>query len=250
MDKSKLKKKYIEVLKAVTEDVFMIGEDKYSGVFLPFHFEEFENAPHRIMVIGRETAGWNSKNKKNTLSHIIQHNKNNSLEKVIDEAESRYSWHLKDSPNGVLKTKHTSHFQRYYCKIAEELGLKPEAMIYGNLFAWDYNGVSPLTRPESERSKITDISVALLTEQIKFFKPEFIIFATGCTKIDSIIKRLFNESFEGYTTTSVDPKKLWEFKAANALCFRVAHPRALSQVHIKSRMAVINRIKESVSVSS
>lgn len=250
MDKNKLKQKYIDVLKTVTEDTFTFGDDKYSGVFLPFHFEEFEAAPHRVMVIGRETAGWNSKNKKNTLGRIIQHNKSNSLEKVIDEAEGRYSWHFKDSPNGVSKTKHTSHFQRYYYKIATELGLTPESMIYGNLFAWDYNGVCPLTRPESERSKIIGISVALLSEQIKFFKPEFIIFATGCRKIDSIIKRLFKEFFDGHTTTFVEPKKLWEFKAANALCFRVAHPRALNQDHIKSRIAVINRIKESIPVGS
>lgn len=250
MDKCELKQKYIEILKAITEDSFTFSDDKYSGVFLPFHFEEFQSAPHRIMVIGRETAGWNSKNKKNSLRHIIQNNKNSSLYIVVDEAESRYSWHLKDSPNGILKTKHTSHFQRYYLKIARELDIKPEAMIYGNLFAWDYNGVSPLTRPKFELSKITDVSVALLAEQISFFKPDFIIFATGCAKIDSIIKRLFKDSFGGHTTKHVEPKKLWVFEAANALCFRVAHPRALSQDHINSRMAVISRIKESLSVSS
>lgn len=250
MDKTELKQKYLEILRTVTEEDFTFSDDKYSGVFLPFHFDGFQAAPHRIMVVGRETAGWNSKNRKNTLSHIIKNNLNNSLDSVIDEAESRYSWHLKDSPSGTVKTKHTSHFQRYYYKIALELGLKPEAMIYGNLFAWDYNGVSPLTRPNVELSKIVDISIALLAEQIKFFKPNFIIFATGCNKIDSIIKRLFNESFQGYTTESVDPKKLWEFNAANALCFRVAHPRALSKDHVDSRMKVISRIKESISVRS
>lgn len=236
MDKDALKKRYHEILQAVTHERFNFENDKYSGVFLPMHFEEYINSKPKIMVVGRETAGWNTDNEKNTLQRIIHKNKSGLLYEILAESLKRYGSHLSDS--------HKSHFKRYYCKIARELGVAPEGMIYANLLAWDYNNVSPFTRPEPERSKIISISIELLAEQIKFFKPNYIVFATGYRMVDPIIKRMFLDYFGGHETTSVIPKKIWEFKAGNATCFRIAHPRAQKGNQAEYRIEVIEKIKQ------
>ena len=242
MDIEELKQNYHEVLSKINAVDFAFEEDKYSGVFLPFQFEAYKHAKPKVMIIGRETASWNTENNKNTLQRIIDKNAENSLNDIIDEALCRYKWHLKTGPDGELRKKHKSDFQRYYSEVAKKLNLSSDAMIYSNLFAWDYNKKSPLTRPSCELSKIIEISLELLAIQIRFFDPEYIVFATGCRKIDRIIKQLFKVHFNGHTTQYVNPKKLWAFKAAKKQCFRIAHPRALYG-HYKFRQQLIEILK-------
>tara|TARA_R110001592_G_scaffold66617_1_gene204533 strand:+ start:8679 stop:9434 length:756 start_codon:yes stop_codon:yes gene_type:complete len=239
-----LKESYHKTLSKVNSEDFEFIEDKYSGVFLPYYFEEYEEANPKIMIVGRETSGWNTNNNKNTLKRIIDKNANNSLNDIIEESLSRYSWHLRNSPDGKIKTKHSSKFQHYYNKVSKELNISPKSMIYANLFAWDYNKKSPLERSDVELQKITDISLELLATQIKFFKPNYIIFATGYSRVDPLIKKLFEIHFDGHETIRVNPKKIWEFKAANTKCFRIAHPRA-QHGHAAYRKEVIEIIKKS-----
>jgi len=238
-----LKKEYFEILSEVNSQEYGFENDKYSGVFLPIHFDAYLESNPRIMIVGRETAGWNTNNNKNTLYRITEKNKNNLLNEIIDESIERYSWHLRKSQNGPIKTKHKSHFQRYYFNVSKALDLRPDGMIYANLFAWDYNKKSPLERPDEELSKITDISLRLLSAQIKLFKPEYIIFATGYRNVDPIIKSLFKKHFKGHKSVRINPKKLWEFRAAEATCFRIAHPRA-QHGHAVYRKEVIDKIKD------
>ncbi|WP_019895109.1 hypothetical protein [Hydrogenovibrio halophilus] len=57
-----LKQAYLDVLSSFDVNPLPpISEDHYSGVFLPEPFEPYLSAPLKIMVVGRETAGWNSK---------------------------------------------------------------------------------------------------------------------------------------------------------------------------------------------
>lgn len=127
-------------------------------------------------------------------------------------------------------------------RLAKELNVDPKSIIYANVFAWDYNKKSPITRPKNELEEITSISKELLAIQIKHFKPDVVIFAAGFSGIDSVIKQLFNEKFGGYRNTEVISRKFWEFEAANAICFRIAHPRA-THGHGEFRDKVIHRIK-------
>ena len=249
MEVEELKSQYLKVLSKIDSENFEFTDDKYSGVFLPYHFEEYVNIKPKIMIIGRETAGWNTNNKKNTLKRIVDKNSDGLLSEVIDESFSRYSWHLKTGVSGKNRKKHKSKFQHYYNKVSKELRIPPDAMIYSNLFAWDYDGKSPLTRPETELNKIVDISLELLALQIEFFNPEFLIFATGYSKIDPLIKKLFEVHFDGYKTQSVIPKKKWNFIAANRQCFRIAHPRA-QHGHAKYRAEVIDDIKKCIQLVS
>ncbi|MGV0035903.1 MAG: hypothetical protein ACNYPE_13420 [Candidatus Azotimanducaceae bacterium WSBS_2022_MAG_OTU7] len=175
------------------------------------------------------------------MQRIALANERGDLDSIIEESFHRYKWHLKDKAEGKVLTKTSSHLKRYYLKVAKELGLPPEGMIYSNLLSWDYAKKGPLKKlPEADREKLIELSIELMSIQIKTFKPDYIIFATGVTG-DGVIKRLFNNHFSGHTKVSVNPRKLWEFKASDSTCFRIAHPR-YQNGHAEFRQEVIDRI--------
>uniref|UniRef100_UPI003326BD69 hypothetical protein n=1 Tax=Pseudoalteromonas sp. D48-MNA-CIBAN-0056 TaxID=3140417 RepID=UPI003326BD69 len=164
---------------------------------------------------------------------------------LLCEATGRYKKHLPVSKEGKVITKTRSRFKQYFFRLAKELDVSPKSIVYGNIFAWDYDKKSPRTRPKNELEEVTSISKKLLAAQIKHFQPDVVIFAAGFVGIDPIIKQLFNENFSGYKNKEVISGKFWEFEAGNATCFRIAHPRA-THGHGKFRDQVIQRIKARV----
>lgn len=237
-----LKNEYERVLKGINPSAFDFKNDKYSGVFLPFIFDNYETAKIKVMLVGRETAGWNTDNKKNTIDRIITANKSLTTNEIINEAFHKYKSHIKTNKNGSFITKSKSRFKQFYFRLAKDLGLSPDQLIYSNIFAWDYNKKTPLSRKGVEFEEICNISKELLAIQIKTLRPDVIVFATGRNHIDDIIKDLFNTHLAGYTTTSVVKGRLWEFKGAEAHCFRIAHPRA-THGHSQYKTKVIEAIK-------
>ncbi|WP_130830778.1 hypothetical protein [[Erwinia] mediterraneensis] len=235
-------KAYTQILKGLNAQSFDLKEDKYSGVFLPFPFEEYWHSPIKIMLVGRETAGWNTLNGKNTLLRALGLVANVTVEDVVEEALTRYSQHIAVKTDGTLNLKSRSRFRQYHFRLARELSIPPQAIVYANLFAWDYDRQTPLIRPHTEREEIISVSLRLLQAQIYHLKPDFVIFASGARRTDYVIKRLFDDHPNGYKTVSVTPGKLWEFKAGNITCFRIAHPRAM-RGHQEYRDKVIARIK-------
>ncbi|WP_225084727.1 hypothetical protein U1R68_10215 [Pectobacterium colocasium] len=234
-----LVKAYIQILKGLNARSFNLQEDKYSGVFLPAPSDEYWRSTVKIMLIGRETAGWNTLNGKNTISRVLGLIPNVTTEQVVEEAITRYRKHLTET----LNLKSRSRFIQYHFRLASELNIAPQAILYANLLAWDYNGQTPLLRPHEELQQVISTSLSLLAAQINHLKPDFIIFASGARRTDYIIKRLLTEYLDGYETLSVTSGRLWEFKAGNAICFRIAHPRA-TYGHQKFREMVIKRIKD------
>lgn len=55
---------YATILSDLKISSFNLEEDKYSGVFLPVPFDEYWSSSIKIMLVGRETAGWNTDNNK------------------------------------------------------------------------------------------------------------------------------------------------------------------------------------------
>lgn len=212
-----LKNTYAKILKSMNTELFNPDEDKYSGVFLASSSAEYKAAKTKVMIVGRETANWNTNNGLNTIKHVADNK--DSIETIISKSLDRYGKHFDD------KGSRGRGFKPFFFRCAKELNIEPESLIYANFFAWDYNGRNPLARrPKKEQDEIKSISAQLLSAQIEHFKPDFIIF-TGIT-ITGAIKGFFNTYFDGYETTNVIPKKLWEFNAAGATCFRIAHPGA------------------------
>lgn len=246
MELSQLKSNYEGVLSSITSSEFILGKDLYSGVFLAQPFDEYWLSDKRVMIVGRETAGWNTKNKLNTISRIVEANASNSLSSVISESFERYSWHLLDKKGGIIRKKSSSWFQRFYADVAKRLDLDPRALIYQNLFAWDFNGKSPVNRGMSEFNTIQNLSIRLISESIKYSKPDIIIFAAGCNKNnDQTIKNMCNDYFNGFNSLEVISGKYWRFEFNGIECIRIAHPRAQSHEHPlyreKSMQAVVEK---------
>ena len=239
-----LKQEYSRILQGLRIDRFNLAEDKYSGVFLPEPFEEYWSSKVKVILVGRETAGWNTDTTEpqNTIKRAAGLS-GAAVSQVIEKSLQRYRKHLRFDGDKVIKTSR-SRFKQYYFRLARELGLDPRALIYANLFAWDYNKKSPRKRPASEFDEIVTISQQLLAAQIRQLKPDYIVFAAGVKGVDGVIRGLFEEHFGGYQTATdkLIPGKLWEFNAANATCFRIAHPRA-GYGHQEYKTEVINRIK-------
>lgn len=238
-----LRENYITILQEMNASSFNLEEDKYSGVFLPVPFDQYWDSPVKIMLIGRETSGWNTQNNKNTISRSMGLLPGISTELAVDEAIARYQQHMVGKDREKLNLKSRSRFKQYFFRLAKKLNIAPQAIVYANLLAWDYDRKTPLTRPDKELQQVITTSLQLLAAQIGYLKPDFIIFASGATRTDRIIKQLLTDHLGGYETSSVIPKQLWEFKAANAVCFRIAHPRAMGE-HKKHRGSVIERIKQ------
>ncbi|WP_220488828.1 hypothetical protein [Pseudoalteromonas sp. SR43-3] len=237
--------KYEKILNTLNIAAFDLNEDKYSGVFLPVPFAEYWHAPLKVMLIGRETAGWNKNtaHPKNTIQRVASFSKDGNISALVSEAVERYKKHLPLNRNGSVNTKSRSRFKQYFFKLAKDLNIQPKAIVYSNLFAWDYDTKSPKTRPKIELNEIASLSKQLLSAQIEYLQPDVIVFAAGLTGIDPIIRELFEENFGGYDNLDIIPRKYWRFTAANATCFRIAHPRATSG-HSKFRDKVIQHIKE------
>ncbi|QQN49104.1 hypothetical protein [Stutzerimonas balearica] len=236
---------YATILSDLKISSFNLEEDKYSGVFLPVPFDEYWSSSIKIMLVGRETAGWNTDNNKNTINRVAEFVEKDKVFELLCEATGRYKKHLPVSKGGEVITKTRSRFKQYFFRLAKEIDVSPKSIVYGNMFAWDYNKKSPKIRPENELEEITSISKKLLASQIKHFQPDVVIFVAGFVGIDPIIKQLFNENFSGYKNKEVVSGKYWEFEAGNATCFRIAHPRA-THGHGEFRDKVIQRIKARV----
>lgn len=232
---------YKKILLGISVQSFNLTEDKYSGVFLPIPFDEYWSCPVKIMLVGRETAGWNTLNGKNKISRVLGLIPGVDIGQVTEEAIARYKLHLSVKNDGTPNFKSRSRFMQYYLRLARELNIPPKAIVYANLLAWDYDGLTPLTRPKNEVQEIISASLKLLEVQVKYLEPDVIIFASGVQRTDYITKQLLTK-LGGYETSFVAPGKLWEFKINNTVCFRIAHPRAM-QDHQKYRNNVIERIK-------
>lgn len=233
-----LKSHYATVLSKINFEQFAPDEDHYSGVFLSKASDSYFASKTKVMLIGRETAGWNTNNNCGTMNRLRKFCENDKVDNVVNESLTRYSRHLDSLVSNVDKPQR-SHFRRFHNQISKHYGIAPDALIYSNLLAWDYKKSSPLKRPISERNEIISTSIKLLSAQINAYQPDTIIFATGYS-VDKIIKKLFAEEFDGCQTHHVLPKKLWQFSAAGAKCFRIAHPRAMSNGHPEVRQHLLN----------
>ncbi|MDV6316460.1 hypothetical protein [Idiomarina sp. HP20-50] len=271
VNNSLLIESYKAVLSSIRSTDFILGQDLYSGVFLSKPFEHYEASKKKVMVVGRETAGWNTagwntETKKNTISAIVKANEEGDLQDVIDESLFRYSWHLRDHPDGPVRTKSKSTFQRFYLKVAKSLELDPHALIYQNLYAWDFNGRSPLSRKDSEFKFIQRCSAELLAASIKYNRPDAIIFAVGCTTandqtIKMVCKLLAGDNhgggestdlvdYKNYETKELVKRRYWHFQSDGIDCIRISHPRPQGGEFEKYRTKAINTLVEKFSSRS
>lgn len=81
---------YATILSDLKISSFNLEEDKYSGVFLPVPFDEYWSSSIKIMLVGRETAGWNTDNNKNTINRVAEFVEKDKVFELLCEATGRY----------------------------------------------------------------------------------------------------------------------------------------------------------------
>lgn len=249
MSTNSLADSYKKILSSITSTDFINGQDLYSGVFLSQPFRQYYHSPVKLMLVGRETAGWNTKNSKHTMARIADANRNGNLDDIIDESFDRFSWHLLDEKGGSLKTTSTSWFKRFHLALAKTLNIDPHAILYQNLYAWDFNGLSPAKRDKSEFAIIQEYSAQLLAASIQHNQPDIILFAVGCNATnDKTIRRvceiLTDGSNETYKTKDLVKRRFWHFQANGIDCIRIAHPRRQDKIFVPYREKAIKKIME------
>jgi hypothetical protein len=249
MSSTSLAERYQKILSSITSTDFIKGQDLYSGVFLSKPFEQYHVSPVKLMLVGRETAGWNTKSGKNTIGRIVKANQSGNLDTIIDESFERFSWHLLDKKDGSIEKTTTSSFKRFHLNLAITLKIDPHAVLYQNLYAWDCNERSPVERDKSEFAIIQEYSAQLLAASIQHNQPDIILFAVGCNATnDQTIKRvceiLADGSNETYKTEDLEKRRYWHFLVKGMDCFRISHPRRQDEIFVQYREKAIEKIME------
>ena len=65
------------------------------------------------MLVGRETAGWNTLNGKNTISRVLGLIPDVTIGQVVEEAVDRYRKHLPVQNYGTANLKSRSRFTQF-----------------------------------------------------------------------------------------------------------------------------------------
>ncbi|MCV5934527.1 hypothetical protein OFO87_30875, partial [Escherichia coli] len=82
-----------------------------------------------------------------------------TIGQVVEEAVDRYRKHLPVQNYGTTNLKSRSRFTQYHFRLARELNILPQAIVYGNLVAWDYEGLPPLNGSQNEVEGVVLVSV-------------------------------------------------------------------------------------------
>lgn len=132
-----------------------------SNILLGFVPESYEQAEHKILIVGRETRGW--------LSGKI-FNYDNEQEIISSTASSQRHF------NHMLSTKRSKFsFFGFVKNIAKKTGEK--GLLWTNIFAVDYKETNPRNNPLFKTIK--QLSAELLNAQIDILKPDFVLFSNG-----------------------------------------------------------------------
>lgn len=243
---SRLNDSYAAILNDFRIEGLSSEDDRFSGVFFTYPSETYENSRFKLMLVGRETAGWNTDNGLGGLNRLQSSVLAGDVSSILREAETRYRKHISSIASGKLRA---SSFCRFFSKLDEDCGEGNKSIVYANLFAWDYKKSYPLDGPDGAADAIRTVSAKLLAAQIELCKPDAIVFATG-TKVgaDAQIKLTMNDHLGGYTTdkNALIPKRLWPF-TLNSMpatkCYRIAHPRAQGTEFQAARDKVLAELK-------
>lgn len=240
MEKQQLAARYLDILSSL--DTALLDKfrpdagshAKLSGLFLPSVPPNIQQARHRVMVVGAETAGWKVLNKDERFT---------DLPAYIEKAMNRHQYMFESGLNKEKSRGFT--FFNFLRSAAKQCGT--DGLIYTNLFCFDWKGGSPIGSPYFDTIK--RYSEQLLKAQIDFFKPDIIIFANGISSASH--RREFfpikgdgqvcRNSKDYYSQYKITKHHLWEFTLHDKIrCLRIHHPSAFSKKAQEARKFIIS----------
>ncbi len=210
-----LQRRYAEILSKSEHQALLkeiSGNPKFSRLHLSFVPDNYEQAAHKILIIGRETRGWSYK----------LPNQQYDLEGVLASMQASQKHFLK------LVTRNSNLRGRSFFNFVRNVGKRSgfDGLIWANIFALDYEESHPKRLPLYPA--ITKLSGELLNALIDVMQPEIILFVTGGDGVEARRECFPNIRYSGEDTDGI-PKHLLErfyFENSDVLCYRAPHPSA------------------------
>ena len=199
----------------------LLSNSNLSKIHLGFVPDDFKKKKHRILIVGRETRGWE-------LKHLKKYDQS-SVDQLM--SLSKY-WVKRNLEKSDLVNKRGRCFFNFFRKVSQE---NPNASIlWANIFCVSYKKSNPSKiDTKSVFANIKKISESLLKAQIEILQPNIIIFASGLDNQAIIARRdYFKDGLKPSGKSAVsglDKKYLEQFYFSGnydegILCYRTVHP--------------------------
>lgn len=211
---------------------------KLSGLFLPGTSSAYHRAPLKILVVGRETRGWNV---------LKGDDRFEGLEAYISKAMAKQQDHLVKFISEPRDRGES--FFNLLRDLANDHG--PQAIAWSNLFSFAWNKKSPMRWKHF--SELLKISERLLKIQISVLQPDIIIFASGASSA-RYRQRYFPHKGElsvcselgDFCTYGIPLNQLWRFKLHQRIqCYRIQHPSSISASSRAARRLLLEHLRGS-----
>lgn len=233
---------YREVLARVPQHWFDRSQShetefaKLSGLFLPGTSPAYQDAPLRILVVGRETRRWDV---------LKGDDQFESLDTYIGKAMATQQGHLSEY---IAKPRDRGEsFFNLLRNLANDHG--PQSIAWANLFSFAWNKKSPVGWKHF--AELLQISEQLLKVQIRILQPDIIIFANGASSA-RFRQMYFPHQGESrvcselgdFREQGVALNQLWRFKLNLCIqCFRIQHPSSISASSRAARRFLLEQLR-------
>lgn len=209
---------------------------RLSGLFLSGCSSAYHSAPIKILVVGRETRGWNV---------LKDDEKFEGLEAYICKAMAIQQAHLTEYINKPRDQGES--FFNLLRDLANDHGT--ESIAWANLFCFDWNKKSPMSWVHFP--KLLEISEQLLKIQLHILQPDIVIFANGARSA-KFRRGYFPHAGESsvcselgdFCEQGISRDQLWRFKLYQRIqCFRIQHPSSFSVPSREARRFLLEQLR-------
>jgi hypothetical protein len=225
-----LKARYIAALESAHPDfvpmlkAYRTGPEKgLNDVFFPKVADDYEAAPLKVMVMGRETTLWN-------------YGKGRIFQSVAEYVEFGMTRHG-EFQSRFLKAPTSSSGLIRLLKVAGE-ATRDAGLVWSNLFAVSHDAADP-RKNLAAWPHVRALSKALLDIQIEVLQPDVIIFANGIDSAgvrreffphagpDGVVAGDRCTDTRDWEADKVSKRHLLGFQLDGRIeCFRIQHPSA------------------------
>lgn len=213
-------------------------ENCLSQVHLGFVPDGFKKENFNILILGRETRGWDG----------LKGDYNEDY--VKDSMKKSKSWSKRMYKEKILDKKigKGCSFFGFFSNVAKNIGT--EKVLWGNLYAFSYKKSHP--KHSKYFREIEEVSKKLLVAQIKVLQPKLIIIACGIDKETRKTRdECLNVQFSGLAVDGADLHKryLESCKIFVDGCdeikgYRIQHPSSINYESRKAREYLLTILKD------
>lgn len=206
-----------------------------SGLFLPGICAGFEQAPKRIMVVGRETRQWDVIKPGSPYLDLDEY-----IQRAMNIQQECFFKRIRS------KADRGESFFNFLRKLHQPDG--STSIAWANLFSFAWRRGSPMRWKHFETLKA--LSKSLLEAQLNILRPDIVIFANGASSA-RIRQEYFphkGESsvctdFGDYREQGIPVSQLWRFRLLSSVqCYRIQHPSSISASSRTARRFLLDEL--------